>query len=82
MLFLLFTNDLHTSSDVQSFSDDSTLHKSSFFLSQPSFSARSQSRLATSLTINLDLQSIFDWGVHNLVKFNISKTQFLTVFSI
>ena len=30
-------------------------------------------------TINLDLQSIFDWGVHNLVKFNNSKTQLLTV---
>ena len=56
-----------------------TLHKSSSFLNQPSSNARSQSRLATSLPINFDLQSIFDWGVHYLVKFNTSKIQLLTV---
>ena len=31
------------------------------------------------LTINSDLQSISEWGSHNLVKFNTSKTQLLTV---
>ena len=56
-----------------------TLHKSSSFLNKPSSNARSQPRLATSLTINFDLQSIFDWGVHNLVKSNTSKTQLLTI---
>ena len=32
-----------------------------------------------SSTINSDLQSIFEWGTHNLVKFNISTTQLLTI---
>ena len=58
-LFLLFINDpLHASvSDVHSFADDSTLHKSYYFKSQPSSNARSQSHLAMSSTINSDLQS-------------------------
>ena len=34
--------------------------------------ARSQSRHVMSSTNNLDLQTIFEWGTHNLVKFNIS----------
>ena len=79
-LFLLFINDLHaTASDVHSFADDSNLHKSSSFQCQPSSNARSQSRLAISSTINSDLQSISEWGTHNLVKFNTSKTQLLTI---
>ena len=59
-LLLLFINDLlHASaSDVHSFADDSTLHKSSSFQCQPSSNIRSQSRLAMSSTINSDLQSI------------------------
>ena len=32
-----------------------------------------------SSTINSDLQSISEWGTHNLVKFDTSKTQFLTI---
>ena len=80
-LFLLFINDLlHASaSDVLSFADDSTLHKSSSFQCQPSSNARSQSHLAMSSTINSDLQSISEWGTHNLVKFNNSKTQLFTI---
>ena len=80
-LFLLFINDfLHASdSGVRSFADDSTLHKSSSFQCQPSSNARSQSRLAMSSTINLDLQSISEWGTCNLVKFNTSKTQLLII---
>ena len=78
-LFFLFINDLHSSSDVQSFSDESTLCNSSSLLSQSSSNARSQSRLVTSLTINLDLQSIFEWRAYNFVKINASKTQLLTV---
>ena len=76
-LFILFINDLiHASdSDVHSFADDSTLHKSSSFQCQPSSNARSQSCLAMSSTINSDLQSISKWGTHNSVKFNTSKTQ-------
>ena len=56
-LFLLFINDLlHASaSDVHSFADDSTLHKSSSFQCQPSSNTRSQSRLAMSSTINSDM---------------------------
>ena len=59
-LFLLFINDLlHTSaSDVHSFADDSTPHKSSSFQCQPSSNTRSQSYLAMSSTINSNLQSI------------------------
>ena len=80
-LFLLFINDLlhATASDVHSFADDSNLHKSSSFQCQPSSNARSQSRLAISSTINSDLQSISEWGTRNLVKFNTSKTQLLTI---
>ena len=80
-LFLLFINDhLHaTASDVHSFANDSNLHKSSSFQCQPSSNARSQSSLARSSTINSDLQSISEWGTHNLVKFNTSKTQLLTI---
>ena len=70
-LFLLFINDLlHASS---------TLHKTSSFQCQPSSIAHSQSRLAMSSTINSDLQSISEWGTRNLVEFNISKTQLLTI---
>ena len=80
-LFLLFINDLlHASaSDVHSFADDSTLHKSSSFQCQPSSNARSQSCLVMFSTINSDMQSISQWGTHNLVKFNTSKTQLLTI---
>ena len=76
----LFINDLHaTASDVHSFADDSNLHKSSSFQCQPSSNARSQSRLAMSSTISSDLQSFSEWGTRNLVKFNTSKTQLLTI---
>ena len=79
-LFLLFINDLHaTASDAHSFADDSNLHKSSSFQCQPSSNARSQFRLDMSSTVNSDLQSISEWGTHNLVKFNTSKTQLLTI---
>ena len=78
-LFLLFINDLHASfSDVHSFSDDTTIHESPF-QSQPSSNARSQSCLVMSSTISSELQSISGWGICNLVKFNTSKTQLLTV---
>ena len=80
-LFLLFINDLlHASaSDVHSSADDSTLHKSSSFQCQPSSNASSQSPLAMTSTINSDLPSISEWGTRNLIKFNTSKTQLLTI---
>ena len=80
-LFLLFINDLlhATASDVHSFGDVSNLHKSSSFQCQLSFNAHSQSRLAMSSTNNSNLQSIFEWGTHNLVNFNTSKTLLLTI---
>ena len=54
-LFLLFISDLlHAfASEVHSFADVSTLHKSSSFQCRPSSNALSQSRLAMSSTINL-----------------------------
>ena len=73
-LFLLFINDLlhATASDVHSFANDSNLHKSSSFQCQPFSNARSQSIIS-------DLQSISEWGTRNLVKFNTSKAQLLTI---
>ena len=80
-LFLLFINDLlcSTSSPIHSFADDSTLHTSSSFDSQPSSADRTLSRIDRSLAISLDLEKISEWGSQNLVKFNASKTQFLPV---
>ena len=59
--------------------DDSTLHKSSSFPSQPSSEARSQSRLSLCDAVNVDLNGISDWGRQNLVNFNASKTNFLPI---
>ena len=80
-LFLLFINDLLTSptSLIHAFADDSTLHKSSSFSSQPSSALRSQSRDAISTTINSDLERISGWGMENLVNFNSTKTQLLPI---
>ena len=65
---LAFTGQMDTSSS-----------DSSSFQCQPFSNTRSQSRVAMSSTINSDLQSISEWGTHNLVKFNTSKTQLLTI---
>ena len=80
-LFLLFINDLLSTpiSPIHSFADDSTLHKSSTFHSQPSFEARTQSRFTLTSTINPDLQRVSRWGTDNLVKFNASKTQLMII---
>ena len=81
ILFLLFINDLlqTTANPVHSYADDSTLHKSSSFSTQPSALIRSQSRIELSSSINSDLGRISDWGQNNLVRFNASKTQFLPI---
>ena len=50
-------------------------------LAEPSTIVCSQSQLATSLTINSDLQSNFKRGAHDLINFNISKTPLLTNFA-
>ena len=80
-LFLLFINDLlhSTSCPLHAFADDSTLHISSTFASQPTSDARTESRTSMSLAVNSNLESISEWGTHNLVKFNASKTQFLPI---
>ncbi|MEL7196638.1 MAG: reverse transcriptase family protein, partial [Bacteroidota bacterium] len=80
-LFLLFINDLLCSptSPIHSYADDSTLHKSSSFSSQPSAAARLLSRNTISTTINSDLERISDWGSNNLVRFNSAKTQLLPI---
>ena len=77
MLFL-FTNDLHASSDVQSFSDDNPTQIS--FPPQPAFLQCSFS-VSTCYIFDDKLRfgEHFDWGVHNLVKFNTSNTQLLTI---
>ena len=77
----IYINDnLHVSaSDVHSFADDSTLHKTSSFQCQPSYNACSQSHLAMSSTLNSDLQNISEWRTRNLVKFNTSKPHLLTI---
>ena len=78
--FLLFINYLHTSaSDVHSFANDSTVHKSSSFQCQPSSNTLFQSCLAMFSTINSDLKSISELGTRNLVKFITSKTQLLAL---
>ena len=81
ILFLLFINDLlqTPSALIQAFADDSTLHSSSAFASQPSSGTRIQSRSTLSDTLNSDLASISQWGTDNLVKFNASKTQFMAI---
>ena len=80
-LFLLFINDLLDSPSalIHAFADDSTLHCSSAFISQPSSQTRIHSRNTLSDTLNSDLVSISQWGTDNLVKFNASKTQFMAI---
>ena len=60
ILFLLFINDLLDclSALIHAFADDSTLHSSSEFPSQPSTNSRIQSRTTLSDSINSDLVSI------------------------
>ena len=81
VLFLLFINDLLDSPSalLHAFADDSTLHCSSSFLTQPSSHTRILSRNTISDTLNSDLTSISQWGTDNLVKFNASKTQFMAI---
>ena len=81
ILFLLFINDLLDcpSALIHAFADDSTLHSSTTFPSQPSTNSRIQSRTTLSDSLNSDLVSISQWGSDNLVKFNASKTQFMPI---
>ena len=52
--------------------------KNYFVLPAPMTKDRGPSNIAMSSTIYSDLQSISEWGNHNLVKFNTSRTQLLT----
>jgi hypothetical protein len=80
-LFLLFINDLFTSTNnpIHAYADDSTLHSSESFKSAPSTIDRTEPRLRISNSISEDLVGISQWGADNLVKFNTSKTQLLSV---
>ena len=68
-----------TSSLMHAFADDSTLHTSSFFDSQPSSANRAISRIDRIQAINTDLEKISEWGSENFIRFNASKTQFLPI---
>ena len=80
-LFLIFINDLlgSTSNSIHSFADDSTLHQSLRFstIHRPADLVNDRTLVANQL--NLDLDSILDWGTANLVTFNQSKTQNLLI---
>ena len=80
-LFLLFINDLLSTTDnaIHSYADDSTLHSSTIFPSNPSTASRILSRTETISSLETDLTSVVSWGAANMVKFNSLKTKFLPI---
>ena len=77
-LFLIFINDLLTTSDyLHSYADDTTLHFSFSFPNSPQSRNIPLNRDAALESLTSDLSSISAWGRRNLVSFNASKTQFL-----
>ena len=78
LLFILFINDLltSTSSSIHSFADDTFL--SSSFLFNPNDHASTDIQLHRNISASLlsnDLTVIEKWGKDNLVSFNQSKTK-------
>lgn len=80
-LFLIFINDLLsvTANPINSFADDSTLHNSSSYLRNPNSSLLMDDRAVNKLSLEADLVKILDWGESNLVTFNSSKTQKVSI---
>ena len=75
VLFILFTNDLLSSTSSTSFADDTYL--SSSFSSNPqhlSYSIISPYRNTSASLLANDLTNVGKWGKDNLVKFNQEKT--------
>ena len=77
VLFILFSNDLHTStsSSIHSFADDTFL--SSSFSFNPNDHASTDIQLHKNISASLlsnDLTVIEKWGKDSLVSFNRSKT--------
>ena len=74
-------NDLLSSTSIliHPYPDDSSLHLSTSFNSQPFSVARAHSWKAISATINSDLEAISSWGRENLVKFIYAKTHLLPI---
>ena len=68
-----------TDSPVHSYADDPTLHESLAFRSNPSSDILKEKRICVKSQIENDLDTILQWGSANLVSFNASKTQALTV---
>ena len=78
VLFILFINDLltSTSSSIHSFADDTFL--SSSFSFNPNYHASTDIQLHRNTSASLrsnDLTVIEKWGKDNLVSFNQSKTK-------
>lgn len=76
-LFLIFIDDLLklTVNPIHSFADDSTLHCSFQFNHPVSRTLANHHRQLVTNSLNDDLSKIFEWGSHNMVTFNASKTQ-------
>ena len=60
-LFLLYMLD-RTANPIHSFADDATLHSSISFEAEPSITVLNKSRVETVKSLNLDLNTIFEWG--------------------
>ena len=81
ILFLVYINDLlnSTSNLIHSFADDSTLHSTMHYSSQKDCHSLTNDRSSMAQSLNSDLSTIQSWGSVNLVSFNHSKTQTLTI---
>ena len=79
-LFLLYINDLldSTVNPIHSFVDDATLHSCISFEVEPTLTALNGKRHEVVTWLNSDLNTIFEWGEKNQVKFNGNKTQVCT----
>lgn len=76
-LFLIFINDLlsSTQNPIISYADDATLISSFSSMRPLSASSTSNLRKEQVESINSDLNTILTWGERNLVQFNPDKTQ-------
>ena len=80
-LFLLYINDLleQTINKITSYADDTNLHASHSSSKPRTHNDLNADRSDVVNSINADLETIFEWGEQNLVKFNNTKTQLCTI---